>query len=277
MGRVHIGLYEKSMPNHLTLEDKLRLAKDAGFDYLEISVDETDEKLARLDWSGEQKFSLLEAIYRVGIPIRTMCLSGHRKYPLGSEDEAARERGLEIMSKAIDFAAAVGIRIIQIAGYDVYYEQSNESTRSHFDKNLKICTRLAASQGVMLGFETMETEFMNTVQKAMAHVQRVQSPYLQVYPDVGNLTNASLLYGTDVVEDLRLAKGHLCAVHLKESLPNIYREVIFGQGHVDFKRIIETSLEMGVKLFTLEFWHTAQEDWQAQITGSKCFFEKFFK
>ncbi len=29
----------------------------------------------------------------------------------------------------------------------------------------------------------METAFMNTVGKAMAYVDRIQSPYLQVYPD----------------------------------------------------------------------------------------------
>jgi hypothetical protein len=37
--------------------------------------------------------------------------------------------------------------------------------------------------GCHLAFETMETAFMNTVGKAMAYVDRIQSPYLQVYPD----------------------------------------------------------------------------------------------
>ena len=51
-----------------------------------------------------------------------MCLSGHRKYPLGSHDKEIQKKSLEIMKKAIDFAADLGIRIIQLAGYDVYYE-----------------------------------------------------------------------------------------------------------------------------------------------------------
>ncbi len=46
-----------------------------------------------------------------------MCLSGHRKYPLGSHDKEIQKKSLEIMKKAIDFAADLGVRIIQLAGY----------------------------------------------------------------------------------------------------------------------------------------------------------------
>ena len=47
----YLGLYEKSMPNTLSWEEKLKVVKEAGFDYLEMSIDETEEKLARLDQS----------------------------------------------------------------------------------------------------------------------------------------------------------------------------------------------------------------------------------
>ena len=48
-----LGLYEKAMPGNLTMAEKLTAAREAGYDYLEMSVDETDEKLARLDMSRE--------------------------------------------------------------------------------------------------------------------------------------------------------------------------------------------------------------------------------
>lgn len=50
-----LGLYEKAMPGNLTMAEKLTAAREAGYDYLEMSVDETDEKLARLDMSREEK------------------------------------------------------------------------------------------------------------------------------------------------------------------------------------------------------------------------------
>ena len=61
----------------------------------------------------------------------------------------------------------LGIRIIQLAGYDVYYEESTSETVQRFGENLKKCERMAARAGIVLGFETMETEFMNTVGMVM--------------------------------------------------------------------------------------------------------------
>ena len=50
-----LGLYEKSMPNTLSFREKLETVKATGFDFLEISIDETDEKLARLEWTKEER------------------------------------------------------------------------------------------------------------------------------------------------------------------------------------------------------------------------------
>ena len=116
-----IGLYEKAIPKDMDWEGKLNCAKDCGYDFLEISIDETDEKLSRLDWSKEQRMEMLQLMQKTGLPIRSMCLSGHRKYSFGSSNSEIRKRSLEIMEKAIKLADDLGIRIIQLAGYDLYY------------------------------------------------------------------------------------------------------------------------------------------------------------
>ena len=51
-----LGLYEKAMPSDLTWREKLLTAKEAGFDFVEISIDETDAKLSRLDMTKEERF-----------------------------------------------------------------------------------------------------------------------------------------------------------------------------------------------------------------------------
>ena len=45
--RHRVGLYEKALPNELSWEDKLKQTKELGFDFLEISVDESDERRSR--------------------------------------------------------------------------------------------------------------------------------------------------------------------------------------------------------------------------------------
>lgn len=263
-----LGLYEKSMPGSLGWKEKLEAARAAGFDFVEISIDETDEKLGRLDMSRPERMALVNIMEVVGLPIRTMCLSAHRKYPMGSSDPEIRKRSMEIMEKAIDLAADLGIRIIQLAGYDVYYEESTEETRAWFSENLEKAAMMAARAGVILGFETMETEFMNTVEKAMKHVRQVSSMYLNVYPDIGNTTNAAKAYGTDVLEDLRTGKGYLAAMHLKETVPGVFREVPYGQGHVDFEAAIEEAWSLGVRRYVTEFWYTGNPGWKEDLSDA---------
>ena len=148
MKNYYLGLYEKSMPNTLTLEEKLRQAKASGFDFMEISIDETDAKLSRLDMTREERKALVDAMYQAGLPIKTMCLSGHRKYPLGSRDESVRARGLEIMEKAIQLACDLGLRIIQLAGYDVYYEEGGEVIADRYTTSNAVhqCSKLPPEQ-----------------------------------------------------------------------------------------------------------------------------------
>ncbi|MGO5551132.1 L-ribulose-5-phosphate 3-epimerase [Wansuia hejianensis] len=260
-----IGLYEKAMPGTLSWREKMAAAGKAGYDFIEISIDETDEKLERLDMGRAERRKLVELMWETGLPIRTMCLSGHRKYPLGSESEAVRERGMQIMEKALILAGDLGIRIIQLAGYDVYYEQGNERTRALFLENLRKAADMAAARGILLGFETMETEFMNTVQKAMEIVRRMDSAYLNVYPDLGNITNAAADSGGNVQDDLETGQGRIIAMHLKETVPGKFREIPFGTGHVDFEKGIRKAWELGVRRYVTEFWYTGSPDWEQDL------------
>ena len=266
-----LGLYEKSMPEELQVIEKLVEAKEAGFDYLELSIDETDAKLARLDWDKDEISEISKNILLLGVPIKSICLSGHRRFPLGSRDAATRTRCLEILNKAVQLASDLGVSIIQLAGYDVYYEQGGEDTKAYFADNLAKSVEVAAREGIVLAFETMETPFLDTVEKAMSWIKKINSPYLQIYPDIGNLTNASVMYKTNPVEDLKQGSGHVAAVHLKETTPGVYREVPFGHGHVNFSQMAKTAFDLGVRMFVGEFWHVGSRGWREILRQNNLF------
>ncbi len=69
------------------------------------------------------------------------------------------------MSKAIRLARDLGIRTIQLAGYDVYYEDHDEGTRQRFAEGLAWAVEQAAASQVMLAVEVMDTAFMNSISK----------------------------------------------------------------------------------------------------------------
>lgn len=260
-----LGLYEKAMPSELSWREKLKTAKEAGYDYVEISVDESEEKIKRLDMTREERFDLLSAMYETGMPIRTMCVSALTKYTLGNDDPEYETRGMRILEKSIQLADDLGIRVVMIPGYDVYYKPSSVETKRRYLKNLRKGAEMAETAGVILGLETMENEFMNTVEKAMKYVTLCGSNYLKVYPDIGNLTNAAVQYKTDVLEDMELGRGNITSLHLKETLPGKYREIPYGTGHVDFESAISKAWEMGVRRYVTEFWYKGKENWKEDL------------
>lgn len=266
-----LGIYEKAMPSTLSWKEKFLYAKNAGFDYIEISIDESDSKLERLEYSETKILKIVEDGRAVNMSLGSICLSGHRKYPLGGDNN----RSLDIMEKAIRFAKIAGIPIIQLAGYDVYYTASTEETVKLFTENLEKSTKMAAKEGILLGFETMETPFMDTVEKSMKYVNKVNSPYLNVYPDLGNLTNASLIYNKSVEDDLETGRGKIIATHIKETVPGKYREIPFNTGHVNFQSTINKAWELGSRRFVTELWYTGSDSWKEDIAFASSFARSF--
>ena len=57
------GIYEKALDKNISWKERLLDAKELGFDFVEISIDETDERLARLDWNKEKREYLVKSIF----------------------------------------------------------------------------------------------------------------------------------------------------------------------------------------------------------------------
>ena len=183
-----IGIYEKALPRDLGWPERFSAARDAGYDFVEISVDETPERMARLDWTLAERLAFFRASREAGVPVPSMCLSGHRKIPFGSADAAVRARAAEFMDKAIRFAGDTGIRVIQLAGYDVYYEPTTADSRARYLEGMQRALEVAARHQVMLALEIMDTTFLNSITKYLALKKQLPSPWFCVYPDLGNLT-----------------------------------------------------------------------------------------
>ncbi len=269
MKTYEIGLYEKAMPE-LSWPEKLAAAKEAGYDFVEISIDASEEKIGRVYMPREERRALRGLLWESGMPLRTMNVSALTKYALGDEDDAVRERGMDIARRSLALAVDLGVRIVMFPGYDVYFGTSTPETVRRFTDAMNELKLLAARFGTAIGFETMENAFMNTVEKGMRWVETFDSAYVQLYPDIGNTTNAAVLYGTDPLADLRLGHGHILAFHLKETKPGVFREIPYGEGHVDFPAAIETVWALGVRRFVTEFWYDKTlPDWRGEVLKAR--------
>lgn len=259
--KVKLGLYEKAIHNCYDWAKKLELAKKAGFSFIEISIDESDEKIARLDWDKVQWLELKQLTVHYNVPIQSMCLSAHRKYALGSSDPLIQKKGLELFQKALDVCVLMDIKCIQLAGYDVYYEPSNQNTVSDFLKNLKTITNLAQSAGVQLAIETMDTPFLGTSSRVAKYTKIVNSPFLKIYPDIGNVAQWTDNPVYDIVANL----DDSVQMHIKSTKPNTFRDLPWSQSTVPYQAILSALAQFNYhKDFVAEFWATDADCDEAQ-------------
>lgn len=272
---IYLGIYEKALPKNKSIFEHLKIAKELGFNFYEISIDETDERLSRLDWSTEKRRHVIECMFENNIKIQSMCLSGHRRFPFGSSDIIKRKNAEEIMYKAIDLASDLGIRVIQLAGYDVYYEDKSNETDKLFIEGIKKATNYAAKKQVTLAIEIMDDTYINSITKFLKIKSQIDSPFLQVYPDIGNL---SAWPENDVNKELKSGIQNIVSVHLKdtlkvtESFPGKFKEVAFGDGCVDFQNCFKVLEKLGYQgSFLIEMWSENSEKPIDQISQAKTF------
>jgi predicted hexulose-6-phosphate isomerase len=239
-GKNLVGIYEKALPANLTWDERLRQAAIAGYDFVEMSIDDTDDRLSRLEWAPSDRMALRHSMENTGVPVLTMGVSGHRKYPLGSNSPQLRERALEILFQSIKLASDLGIRIIQLMGYDVFYETSDAGTQARFLEGLFQGASRAAAVGVMLALENVDVDTVNSIDKALSFVREVNSPWLNLYPDIGNLVAA----GYDPIEQLKMSKEYLVGIHVKDALRGEVRGVDFEKGIVQFGDVFRELAEL---------------------------------
>lgn len=276
----HLGIYEKALPKDMDWTERLNLVKKLGFDFIEMSIDETDERLARLEWSKAERLALIQQVFEIGIPIQSICLSAHRRFPFGSSNKEVREKAYEIMEKAIDLSVDLGVRIIQLAGYDVYYEMSNEQTKQHFLEGIQWAVQLAAAKQVTLSMEIMDTKFMNSITKWKELEKQIKSPWFTVYPDIGNLS----AWNRDVLGELSLGIDQISAIHLKDTYPvtktasGTFRNVPFGKGCVQFLDIFKCLATLNYRgAFLIEMWADSSENPIEQVAHAKNWIEDQMK
>ncbi|WP_025755320.1 L-ribulose-5-phosphate 3-epimerase [Mycoplasmopsis cricetuli] len=246
-----VGIYEKALNNKFSWEQKIDIAKAAGFDFIEFSVDESDFRLERLNWSNEQINQLKKILIEKDFYFNSMCLSAHRKYPFGSHDPKIRAKALEIMEKALILAKKLGIRLIQIAAYDVYYEKANSITRKNFILGMKKCAFLAQKYNITLAFETMDTTFAGTISKCLTFLNEINMPNFYIYPDIGNLNQ----FTKDIENEIMLGKNKIVAFHFKDTTPTKFKEVPWGEGTVDFVKTLKAIKQINFQgPILIEMW-----------------------
>lgn len=280
LGEHLLGIYEKALDAGDDWYRRMDKVRELGFDFLEISIDESEERLCRIYGSDPEIYQIQDAAHKAGVYLQSMCLSAHRRFPFGSAEPKIRKKAADIMERALIFADKLGIRVIQLAGYDVYYEPSTEESKKRYEEGMFLAASRAAKYQVMLGTEIMDIELMNCIRKHLFYEEKIGSPWYKVYPDVGNIA----AWGLDPLSDLEAGIHSIVGVHLKDTLcrtsekPGVFRDIPFGQGCVDFAACLGKLEELEYTgPYMIEMWHKEGQDDRMLVRDAKAFIEEQYE
>lgn len=264
-----LGIYEKALPTNISWEERFKLAKNANFDFIELSIDKN--RLNKLDYSNEEIEELLSLTKKYNMPFQTMTLSANRYYPIG--DIEKREFGINLIKKAIILANKLNIKVIQLTAYDVYEKESSEETKRLYKEGLLEALKFNEDYKIILAIEVLEdVPHFNTSEKLVKLIKEINSPYLKEYADNGNL----IYNGYDPVKDLHDCKDEVVAIHIKDAIYHNEHNIEYGKGEVDFEKVFAYLKEINYKGYLVsECWD--EDDFKPDLKYISEFIRRFMK
>jgi hexulose-6-phosphate isomerase len=188
-----INLWAFPYPDRMNLKECLRLAKDAGFDGIELNYDLDNDLSPR---SGTKEFRAIRALAEeVGIAVSGLCSFLYWPYSLTDNDPDRRAKGLDLASRMIRAAHDLGTEnLLTIAGSTyipwlpdrepVPIDVCDRRAREAVGKLLPLAEEL----GVSLNVETIYFNgYLTTPAEMNAFVDAFKSDRLRVHFDTGNV------------------------------------------------------------------------------------------
>jgi hexulose-6-phosphate isomerase len=189
-----INLWAFPYPGRMNLRECLQLAKDAGFDGIELNYDLDNDLSPK---SGAKEYTAIRKMADdIGIRISGLCSFLFWPYPLTSNDVAKRERGLELAGMIGQAAHDLGVENVLVVPGAVHipWRTDHEPVPNDVcDQRAKEAIGKLAKQAEKLKiFLNIENIFFNgylmTPMEMNAFVDHFGSEHVRVHFDSGNIS-----------------------------------------------------------------------------------------
>jgi L-ribulose-5-phosphate 3-epimerase len=208
-----------------TNPESLALAKRIGLDGVQVDFGSGNEDLPLFNPELQKKF--LEEAKKQQMEIASLAMGTLNGVPYKSDPRA--EKWVE---KGIDVCLAMNVKIVLLAFFGNGDLRDDPKGVDAVVERLKRVAPKAEDAGVALGFESWLS-----AEQHIEILERVGSPALRVYYDVGN----SDKMGYDIFGEIRLLGGRICQFHAKD-YANLY-----GMGTIGFKDVRRAIDDIGYR------------------------------
>lgn len=230
-GRYRKALGFTMIKEDLSVEDKLKLVKDVGFEGVEIPTQFTNKEIS------EPKV-IARASEKAGVPVHGVVNSSHPDLK-GAIDEAVLYGATSVLHV---------VRPKPDGSFMENYRSSQEAIRKAIP--------YAEKKRIHLLIENVWSTFLIEPLTMARYIDELDSPYVKAYFDVGNVVRWGWPQHWIEVLGKRIVKIHIKEYNLKvamsEGLGKGFSFPI-GQGSIDWKRVREELTKIGYR-----GWATAE-------------------
>jgi len=219
-------------PGNAPALDKFQIAKDAGFEEIELPTMPDQAKAEEA----------LAASKKTGIRIHSVMNQEHWKSPLSSADPAVVEKSMEGMRTSLHNAKLWGADTVllvpavvdPVTPYATAYERSQ--------KQIRKLIPLAKELNVIIGIEEVWNKFLLSPIEFAKYIDEFQSPYIRAYFDVGNVAIQG--YPHDWIRTLgkRIVKLHIKDFSFRKGT-TAWNDLL--EGDIDFKAVHAALSDIG--------------------------------
>jgi len=170
--------------------EAMTLAKEIGYDGIELNL-EADGPTG-LDSTPEDWAKIRTHSQEIGLPIHSIATGLHWGCPLTSNEADVRKKAIAIVEKELEMAKALGADAVLVVpgivndsiSYDAAYDRSQAAFMQLKEK--------AEALKIKIGIENVWNQFLLSPLEMRDFIDEINSPYVGVYFDIGNVLYTGL-------------------------------------------------------------------------------------
>ena len=242
------GINIWSFKGDTSVRDCIKIAKEAGFEGIELALNETGE--VSLESSNNELLEIKKYATEIGIDIPSVATGLYWSYSLTSEDIKIRNKAKSIVKKQLETAAILGANNILVlpgaVGVDFVPNSKIVSYDKAYDLSLEAFNELkieAESLNITIGLENVWNKFLLSPLEIRDFIDKIDSSFVGSYLDIGNV-----IYNGYPEQWVRILGNRIKKIHFKDfrrSVGTINGFVDLLAGDVDFPEVMKALQEVG--------------------------------
>jgi L-ribulose-5-phosphate 3-epimerase len=225
------GLSQIILGGQSLIADGVKLCRETGYEGLEILMTDGGELTPE---AGPAEYQKVRQIGEAaGIAFPSLCGGSRRGRSLTADDPADRQTGIEMHTKLLEAAAALGIDTVLTTGGGVSPAVPYDVALQRLEEGLKALAPVAKRTRVNLALENVWNKLLLSPLEARDLLDRIGSEYVGWYFDTGNV----VLFGFPE-QWIRILGPRIKKVHFKDFKRQGYQWTQLMDGDVDWPAVM---------------------------------------